>query len=124
MSKIPIVLSFIIIDQLSKLIIIKFFPKIILFNQGISFGLWPSNIWLIINLLLIIYLVNYKSHSLGKYLIISGGLSNLIDRIIRGRIVDFINIYHNLPKFNLADIFISLGVILIIKNIFFYPVKR
>ena len=49
-------------------------------------------------------------------LIISGGASNLIDRIARGYVVDYVELNYILPGivFNLADVFIVLGVILLI----------
>lgn len=55
--------------------------------------------------------------------IIAGGISNLIDRIFRGAVIDFIDITPiiNFPVFNLADIMIVIGVAIfmieMIKNI-------
>lgn len=48
-------------------------------------------------------------------LIIAGGLGNLIDRIIRGYVVDFIDITPiiSFPKFNIADIYIFIGCVLL-----------
>lgn len=46
-------------------------------------------------------------------LIFSGGISNLLDRLIYGGVVDFIAI-GNLPIFNFGDIFITSGILLII----------
>ena len=48
-------------------------------------------------------------------LIISGGLSNLIDRAYFGCVIDFIDLGF-WPVFNLADIFITLGAILLIMQ--------
>ena len=43
--------------------------------------------------------------------ILAGGFGNLIDRVVRGYVVDFINVFPslNFPIFNLADIYITLG---------------
>ena len=46
-------------------------------------------------------------------LILGGALGNLVDRIFHGFVIDFISIWIY-PVFNLADIFITLGVLLII----------
>lgn len=48
-------------------------------------------------------------------LIIGGGLSNFIDKIIRGKVIDYIDIsemINNFPVFNIADVFIILGFII------------
>lgn len=49
-------------------------------------------------------------------MICGGGISNLIDRICRGHVIDYIDINKiiNYPIFNIADISIALGIILLI----------
>ncbi len=54
---------------------------------------------------------------LGYALILSGAASNVIDRLIFGCVIDFINL-NFWPVFNLADIFIAIGAIISIINIF------
>jgi signal peptidase II len=52
--------------------------------------------------------------------IIGGALGNNIDRVIRGYVIDFIDMYiknHHWPTYNIADSFITIGVILLIISI-------
>ena len=47
-------------------------------------------------------------------LILSGGIGNLIDRIFRGYVVDFIDVnLFSFPNFNIADISVTIGIILL-----------
>ena len=94
-------------------------------NKGIGFGLFGGNemIGLVINLLGVflagyLFIVFDRSES-GKRkniyllllsLVIGGGVSNFIDRIFRGGVVDYINFWI-IPSFNLADLIITLSVI-------------
>jgi lipoprotein signal peptidase len=58
---------------------------------------------------------NSKTSSWGLVLIISGGLSNTLDRLQHGCVIDFIDLKF-WPLFNLADTFIVIGAIMIISH--------
>lgn len=100
-----------------------------MFNLGIarSIGL-PLIITIVISLLalvlfFIIYFRGYINIIIAGFLI-AGTLGNLLDRLVFGGVRDFINIrIRNFPVFNIADVFLNIGVILfIIKEI--WPWKR
>lgn len=124
-----ILVGLLLLDQATKYLALKFGFGFI--NSGISFGLlfhdfivYPVNfsreiymgfivslLCVFLALLIILYLK--KLHSNFLLLIITGGLSNLFDRLIRGGVVDFIGLPY-LPSFNLADMVICLGCVLLI----------
>lgn len=96
------------LDQLSKAAILGFgFPAV--YNKGIAFSLLNGISPVFIALILIILAWSYR-RSFWFGFIIAGGVSNLIDRFRFGYVVDFIN-FGFLPVFNLADIFITIGVL-------------
>ena len=105
---------------INKIILIKGFP-IILFRQntGIAFSLLQNqNIMLILINMFIIFLLAYLyfkniNMRLGLILMISGAVSNTLDRIFYGYVVDFIN-FGFWPVFNLADAFASVGLFIIV----------
>ena len=99
-------------------------------NFGVSFGFLSGIVspWILIFIgLLVVGFITYlmfNSRDLlekwGLFIIISGALSNIIDRIINGYVIDFIyfhisNFYW--PAFNFADIYISIGILMVIINI-------
>jgi signal peptidase II len=56
----------------------------------------------------------WSRQSAGIALAIGGGLGNLIDRVARGSVIDFIH-WHGWPVFNVADIAIFVGAVLILS---------
>ena len=114
--------------NLNNFIKITFFFEIThIHNYGISFGLFsgiiPSWFFVILGIIItflvfIIYLKSSKYiEKYGLILIIAGALSNILDRIYNGYVIDFIYFHYNQfywPAFNFADIYISAGIFLIV----------
>ena len=79
----------------------------------------------------LVYFILRKSYQLiagvAFSLILAGALGNLIDRLIAGKVTDFIDWYvgtHHWPAFNVADSCITVGVtLLIIESVFFSKQK-
>lgn len=137
-----IILSLIVlsIDQVSKILIANtidinssieviknFFYLTYTHNTGAAFSILTGKrlLLILIAIVILIILFNYikknktnnKLEILAFSLIIGGSIGNLIDRIIRGYVVDFLDFKifgYNFPIFNLADTFIVIGVILIV----------
>ena len=136
-----ILISFIItLDQISKYIITLNYDyflnkNIFIFsinyvrNYGAAFNIFEGNrVFLslisIISSLILIYFIFFKGrlNLLDRYglsLILAGSLGNGIDRIIKGYVIDFINLkLFDFPIFNIADISINIGCIILIFNYF------
>ena len=107
--------SFDIIEDLFKLQYIE--------NTGTIFGLLENSNYLfmmlatVLCIVIIIYIKkNVEKNSLKEkafMLILAGGIGNLIDRIIRGFVVDFISLKW-IGIFNFSDMYVVFGVIVII----------
>jgi len=114
-SRWQIAIFLILLDQICKFLIKAYFPTLVVLNEKGVFGILPW--WfLIFGIFGILWLAIKRSwffQNWGFLLIVAGGVSNIIDRVFYGGVVDFINI-GQLPVFNLADVMISLGVIFII----------
>ena len=117
------------LETLRRIEILPFLDFAFIWNYGISYGLFSSGSeaarWLLIGLTLAVsaYLARamITTHGplarLGYALIIGGALGNLADRIIHGAVVDFVSLHYAgyyWYVFNLADIWISLGVVLLV----------
>ena len=130
----------ILIDQFTKYLIFYNYKKIIykdflLFrldfvkNYGAAFNIFSGNriflssISIIFSILLIYLILRKKTlnqFELYSYSFILGGtIGNGIDRILKGFVIDFINLnYINFPVFNIADISINVGFIFLLYRIF------
>ena len=137
-----IVLLIFFFDRISKIFVInlnnnllgseifssKFLNISLIWNKGIAFGLFSFSEKLIYNsltiviliIILIIIFMTIKSEGLKKYsllMILGGAFGNIFDRIFYKAVPDFIDFhYENFHWFifNVADIFITLGVIFMI----------
>ena len=144
-----IVIIVFLLDRVSKIYILNFaelngnvdiyvnsfINLILVWNTGIGFGLLSFEksmvynlitlIIILINLIIIYFIIKTKDYRAYFFLIILGGsLGNLFDRIYYSAVPDFIDINYkgfHWFVFNIADIFISLGIIcLIICELFFF----
>lgn len=137
-----LILSFIFtIDRLSKIYILKYFELnsseiyltsflnlILVWNKGIGFGLlsfegnavYNSITFFIFIVILILFVVGVKYDQKNGYfymIIIGGALGNLFDRIYYYSVPDFIDFHlgdFHWFVFNVADIFITIGIICLI----------
>ena len=142
MTIIILSIIFLIVDQITKILVVNslvpgenieiiknIFSIIYTNNTGAAFSiLLGKRIFLIVVAVLIIGVLLYyiKRNKIEKKIdiialsfIIGGSLGNLIDRIIRGYVIDFISIKignYNFPIFNVADILIVIGVFLLLLS--------
>lgn len=98
-------------------------------NRGAAFGMLQNQRIIFIAVTLLIFAVfgyilcKYKIE--GKLflaavvLIFGGGVGNLIDRVFRGYVVDFLQFSFFAPVCNLADYFITVGAVLLIVSVLF-----
>lgn len=101
-------------------------------NRGISLSFFHSdngNTFLLVSVIIVFIIMLLLVHMwhaikngksvIGETLILSGAISNLIDRIVHSGVIDFIiiNLFGwSMPIFNLADVFIIIGSILMFIN--------
>lgn len=102
------------------------------FNRGIAWSIgsnlhgWYSTILYLFIACLLIYFIYYLKNilhnqilSIACMFILAGGLSNFIDRIWYGAVLDFIQLHWHewyFPVFNVADISITLGALFLIYD--------
>ena len=137
-----LVFSIFLLDRLSKIYVIyldkkflgsellssKFLNIRLIWNEGIAFGLLSFNetifynalTFLILIIILIIFFMLSKSNGIKKFslmMILGGAIGNIYDRIFYKAVPDFIDFHignFHWFIFNVADIFITLGVIFMI----------
>ena len=106
-------------------------------NSGVAFGLFASQqseykalMFIAISTIAIIAILvifhqtpkEKKMVQTGLILIFSGAIGNLIDRILHGEVIDFVDFFinrHHFPAFNIADSCITVGVIMMVIDLFF-----
>ena len=137
-----LVILIFLLDRISKIYVINLDKKFpgseifaskylninLIWNEGIAFGLFSFDDTKLYNILTILILViilviifmTSKSEGLKKYsllMILGGAIGNIFDRIINNAVPDFIDLHignFHWFIFNVADIFITIGVFLMI----------
>ena len=107
-------------------IIDNFFSLTYVLNDGAAFSLFASRTYLLILIALIcLFFIIYELKnnlddrvlSIGYSLVLAGLLGNFIDRLIDGYIIDYLSfkiLGYSYPIFNLADILIVVGIVIVI----------
>lgn len=106
-------------------------------NTGGAYGIGSNSIimFIIVNIIVITLLTKFilsKKDEINIVilisisLIIAGGLGNLIDRIFRGYVIDYIDInpLFKYPVFNIADICVVLGCTVVVINLIINTIKE
>ncbi len=124
----------IFIDQVLKILTVQYLkdPLVLidnmlslnyLKNYGVGFSMFNGNrlLILIISVTLIYYVLSMlrdtemQQYQIPLLMILAGGLGNLIDRVFRGFVVDYVDVnLFNFPVFNFADSILVIGSIAII----------
>ena len=129
-----IVLILVIIDQGTKFAFVNknidVIPNVLRFNtvqnRGGAFGVGQNSTFsfIVANIIvlgIILKFISMQAKQLDKKtifalsLVLGGGVGNLIDRLFKGYVVDFIDIngLFNFPNFNLADVYVVIGFVLL-----------
>ncbi|HIT71333.1 MAG TPA: signal peptidase II [Candidatus Scatovivens faecipullorum] len=127
-----IVITLIVIDQVSKILVSNFLKEPvgnefvgleIVTNTGMALGFNEGNIKnILLTIFVLLIIIRFVKNQIERIdtktmvaisLVLAGGIGNLIDRFFRGGVLDFIKLY-KLPIFNLSDVFVVLGWILLV----------
>lgn len=150
----PLLLSAValLLDQSSKIAVLHafatspqpvevtgFFNLVLVYNRGISFGLFQQNaqmgLWFLqmvtggITLTLLVWLLR-TPHALTRWavaLVIGGALGNILDRFLYGAVVDFLDFHafgHHWPAFNVADSCVVTGAVLLLLQSLVFDTKN
>ena len=112
-----------------------YFNLALAFNTGAAYSIfenaggWQMILFVaaaaVVSAVILFWLITGRYDSavsgLGLALLLSGAIGNLIDRVMRGYVVDFLDFHYSgmhWPTFNVADIAITVGVCLIILDVF------
>jgi signal peptidase II len=112
--------------------VLPFFNLVMVWNPGISYGLFPASsrlgtaILVMVSLAAVAGLTRWlwrstsQALTAGFGLVIGGALGNLIDRLLYGKVADFFHFYgfgYDWYVFNIADLAITLGAVAIIYDV-------
>ena len=114
-----LIVSVFLADMLSKMFAYKYWQ--VSCNQGVAFGFGSDGkIVSFVALIIVFWLLAQSKQTIlrtGLSFVVAGGIANLVDRVATGCVRDFIEI-GSFPSFNLADIAITFGAVVILYHLF------
>jgi len=128
-------LNFLQENQLNSFRLNNFFEVVLVWNKGVSYGLFPQQsyagqlIIIFFSLIICVWIAKFiidsdiRYRSITLILILAGASSNIIDRLIYGAVADFFHFEiatYSWYVFNIADIYIVSGLLILIYA-FIYP---
>ena len=143
-----LIILLVVLDQISKILIssnlalgeslnlLPFLNFTLIHNTGIAFSIFGGggliSRWLLVIVVsaILAYLLfqiykktpKHQMELISLIFIISGGLGNLVDRVFLGYVVDFVHVFYqnySFYVFNMADSYITLGIVLYLSYYFF-----
>lgn len=121
----------------SQTFIDNFFYFTYAHNEGAAWGMLAGNVWLFVlvaivaTVIIFYYFKNSKSYQIltrfGLVLVFAGLVGNLVDRVWLGYVrdfIDFVILGYDFPVFNIADMGVVIGVVLIVIEILFEETIR
>ena len=123
----------------ARIDVLPFFNMVMVWNRGVSYGLFPAGSFAGTLLLIVLSLAAVAGLSwwlskaerlwlgFGLGLVIGGALGNVIDRVLYGAVADFFHFYafgHDWYVFNVADAAITVGVVVLLLDAFIKPEKE
>lgn len=144
LSWLGISLIVLLLDQLSKITIAKlfyygqsypvtgFFNLVLVYNKGAAFSFlatesgWQRHLFTAIGIAASVYIIHLlRKHASQRMfcwalaLILGGAVGNVIDRILYGHVIDFLDVFignWHWPAFNIADSAICIGAVLFVRD--------
>jgi signal peptidase II len=119
--------------------VLPFFNLVMVWNPGVSYGLFPASgpegtallaLFSVVAVACLgwwLWISDRQALSVGLGLVIGGALGNLIDRLIYGQVADFFHFYgrgYDWYVFNVADAAITFGVIALLYDALLKPETR
>jgi len=106
-------------------------------NMGAAFGILQGQMWLffIVTAVVVVGIIYYmpklikehRGYGIALGVLLGGTIGNFIDRLFRGEVVDFVDVYigsYSFPIFNVADAALTLGVIFLLILMFMQDRKE
>ena len=118
-----------------RIVVLPFFDLVRWHNTGAAFGIfsgasgWQNGLFLVLGLVLVAFLVSMMRTAanggdgwwaLGLSLMVGGAVGNLVDRVARGYVLDFVSLHYGgwrFPAFNVADAAITFGVGMVLVHL-------